>query len=208
MSTVSEIKIYPRAAEGFTELVADITNFYNWAEVKTISDTEVQFSDEGGNYIKVADVNGQKQITVYNGDNVTAQISSSYNLFDCVRYIKTSRCSVLTVSSSNEQPHATSAINYVLTKCDDNNVIIALHQNTATLFDDTSDSGLIKKSTYNTETSTHVAIGVPITGAYSFNICYNVLALLNNPLPTSISGNVTLGSKHYYMIGNFLLADY
>ena len=215
MAIVSENKTYEQSAEGFAAFVADITAAYEWANVETISETETNFYDAGGNYIKVYLTDTLIiKIEPYNAKGITYSSDSGTVVY--AWFLTTKKTfGIFCTNNSGNTLGSSGVRGYIFTDSEGVPTLYGKSYGSAsnplqlTAYNSTNDTSNVECTSYHAKTSGLIAVAIPVSNKYSRCVCYNLMVLDQNPFDTYTNyGAITLGGKDYYMIGLMLLADY
>jgi len=213
MAIVSERKTYEQSAEGYAAFVADVSAAHEWAKIENVSETEVKFYDEGGNYIKLyLSDTPQIKIAPYNAKGKTHSDDLATALH--VWFVTTKKTFGIFCTNSGSATLGTASNGYIFT---DSEGVPTLYGKSSgsgstplqlTSYNSTNDTGSVAYTDYKARTSGLIAVAIPVSNKYSRCVCYNLMVLEQNPFDTHTNhGAITLGDKDYYMIGLMLLAD-
>ncbi len=204
-------------ASKIRELITDVTNLYNWVEVKTVSDKEYRFYVDEHKYIKIHNSGSstpQWNCSICDGSKTQNAGYGTANIY--TRFVKcksgvilqfemaqisTAKGAVIIGEGTNAKTGITEKVLFCFTEISSNKTKLYLFSNDNSTLDD------------QYEQVTLSCFSSPITTIYNICTQYSAVTMdkayvvFHTQLSSYHTGEVILQRKNYYMVGSFLLED-
>lgn len=207
MATIIQ-KSYTNDSTGWQNLISDITNFYEWETVTTVSENETHFVNVDGNYIS-AEKDSSNNMHLYPVNKFGYKNNFKLGYVASLTYITTAKTKAISnMSDWNEDAIFLASGTNQITKTKEE--ILVLHIPQSTYFLDSSNnlSDVGDSYYYNCTNSSISLTAVPLTHSNSLFVADNLYYLTATTLSTNtLKVNVIIKGKKYYLLGKVLMLD-